>query len=211
MKKKLRKLKPQQLWKPLFVPSQGDRRFGSEIRPTHFLPQHWYRKPWRACQLGGTALAVVNNLGGTALASRGWKGGAEAKSGRRPRLENHSSPRDAAHLPLRPRVPDPRADSFTSSSRQFPGTKWMASSFSRPTMPAAFAPPLRRPPLSPAQIASGRGCVALGPPPQCGPAPARRFRLPPPRPRALTGYAAPTLPLGRARERLDVPGPRANS
>ena len=78
-----------------------------------------------------------------------------------------------------------RGDSLTSTNRQSPGTKWIESSFSRPTMPAVFAlssppPPPQRPPLpsardrggpleknsnsiiSPAPVAAGRQEYTMG-------------------------------------------------
>ncbi|OWK12502.1 hypothetical protein Celaphus_00003832 [Cervus elaphus hippelaphus] len=74
----------------------------------------------------------------------GISGGA-SDSGRM-RLEKHSSPRHQTLPALRTRLPrdvspprKTRANSLTSTNRQSPGTKWIESSFSRPTMPAVFA------------------------------------------------------------------------
>lgn len=53
------------------------------------------------------------------------------------------------------RHPGLPAPHLTSTSRQLPGTKWIESSFSRPTMPAAFAPSPSRPQPPPAQHSRG--------------------------------------------------------
>lgn len=108
-----------------------------------------------------------------------------------------------------------RGDSLTSTNRQSPGTKWIESSFSRPTMPAVFAlsspPPPQRPPLPSARDRGGPQLQPLRPAyPRSGPAPFHRFRLPPPRPRFLIGHAPPTPLKGGGRVR-DAPSPRANS
>lgn len=78
----------------------------------------------------------------------------------RMRKVNQSRPPPPRHGSSHATLPAARAaqvDSLTSTSRQLPGTKWMESSFSRPTMPAVFAPPPppRRPPLPPAPERQG--------------------------------------------------------
>lgn len=53
------------------------------------------------------------------------------------------------------RHPGLHASNLTSTSWQQPGTKWMESSFSRPTMPAVLTPPRSRPQPPLAQHSQG--------------------------------------------------------
>lgn len=142
------KTKPKGLWKAPLRSWEGRQKNQSETRPTRFLPKDWKSKHWRVCM-------GVNKLGGAALSSQSWEGGARATQSRGlgfpQNAQGKSNPHDQARSPLHSRLlRDPQADSLTSTSRQLPGTKWMESSFSRPTMPAVFAPPPQRPPLPPA-------------------------------------------------------------
>lgn len=125
----------------------------SKLKPDLLFSRHsdWKRKHRRVC-------TEVNKLGGAALAARGLRLRQEASGKPLERPLQDSSP-SAHSVPTRrtsPPRPKTRADSLTSTKRQFPGTKWIESSFSRPTMPAVLAPPPpQRPPLPPAQDRRG--------------------------------------------------------
>lgn len=95
------------------------------------------------------------------------------------------------------RRPGLHAPHLTSTSRQLPGTKWMESSFSRPTMPAVFAPPQSRPQPPPAQHSRGPQRPRPWPSsPRPWADPGRRFRLPPPWLRLLIGRLPPRTQKG---------------
>ena len=124
-------------------------------------------------------------------------GARTAAGGARKTTQALPPPRPGSSPSALPVARDAQVDSLTSTSRQLPGTKWIESSFSRPTMPAVFAPQPQRPPLPPAQDRHGPQLprprpASLGP----GRPPVHCFRLPPPRPRPVIGHIPWMPPKG---------------
>lgn len=194
MKKKFREIKQNRKnsEKPLFVPGKGDRRQQNKTRPTRFLPQDWKSKHWRVC-------TKVNKLGGAALSSQSWNGGAGAtqsrglgflqdaqgKSLEPPRPS--SSPSAFPVPPTRPPGRLPHLHQPAAPGNKVDGELILPPHHARRLRAAAAATATSSSPGSPRAAAPSPSARL----PRSGPAPALRFRLPPPRPRPLIGHAQP--------------------